>query len=164
MAITIRPATRGDVPRILDFIRALAAYERTPEAVIATEASLEREGFGPNPFYSCLIAEYNGQTAGYALFFYNYSTWVGPGIYLEDLFVEPELRGHGIGKALLEKVAAIAVEKGCRRLQWAVLDWNTPAIDFYKAMGGEFMDEWRNVRVTGQALRQLAGCGETDGP
>lgn len=138
MATTIRPATRRDVPRILAFIRALALFERAPEAVIATEASLEREGFGPNPFYSCLIAEHDGQTAGYALFFYSYSTWVGPGIYLEDLFVEPELRGRGIGKALLRKVAAIAVEKGCRRLQWAVLDWNTPAIDFYKAMGGEF--------------------------
>jgi GNAT superfamily N-acetyltransferase len=163
MAITIRPATRGDVPRILAFIRALAAYERAPEAVIATEASLEREGFGPNPFYSCLIAEHNGRPAGYALFFFIYSTWVGPGIHLEDLFVEPELRGHGIGKALLEKVAAIAVEKGCRRLQWAVLDWNTTAIDFYKAMGGEFLDEWRNVRVSGEALRRLATCGGAEG-
>ena len=157
MTTTIRPAVRADVPRILEFIRALAAYERAPEAVKATEASLECEGFGPNPFYFCLIAEHDGRTAGYALYFFNYSTWVGPGIYLEDLFVEPELRGLGIGKLLLERVAAIAVEKGCARLQWAVLDWNTPAIDFYRAVGGEFLDEWRNVRVTGEALRRLAG-------
>jgi GNAT superfamily N-acetyltransferase len=141
----------------MTFIRALAAYERASEAVIATEAGLERDGFGPNPFYFCLIAEYNGRPAGFALSFFNYSTWVGrPGIYIEDLFVEPELRGLGIGKALLRQVAAIAVEKGCQRLQWQVLDWNTPSIEFYRAMGGEFLDEWRNVRVTGEALKQLA--------
>jgi len=157
MATTIRPATRTDVPQIMTFIRALAAYERASEAVIATEAGLERDGFGPNPFYFCLIAEYNGRPAGFALSFFNYSTWVGrPGIYIEDLFVEPELRGLGIGKALLRQVAAIAVEKGCQRLQWQVLDWNTPSIEFYRAMGGEFLDEWRNVRVTGEALKQLA--------
>jgi GNAT superfamily N-acetyltransferase len=157
MATTIRPATRADVPQILSFIRALAAYERAPEAAVATEADLERDGFGANPFYFCLIAEYNGQPAGFALSFFNYSTWVGrPGIYLEDLFVEPELRGLGIGKALLRQVAAIAVEKGCLRLQWAVLDWNTPSIEFYRAMGGEFLDEWRNVRVSGETLKHLA--------
>jgi GNAT superfamily N-acetyltransferase len=157
MTTTIRPAVREDVPRILEFIRSLAAYERVPDAVTATEASLEREGFGPNPFYSCLIAEHDGRTAGYAIYFFSYSTWVGPGIYLEDIFVEPEMRGLGIGKLLLERVAAIAVEQGCARLQWAVLDWNMPAIEFYRAMGGEFLDEWRNVRVTGEALRRLAG-------
>jgi GNAT superfamily N-acetyltransferase len=157
MAIKIRPATRADVPQILTFIRALALYERAPEAVMATEADLERDGFGRNPFYFCLIAEYDGRPAGFAFYFFNYSTWLGrPGLYLEDLFVEPELRGLGIGKALLEQVAAIAVEKGCPRLQWAVLDWNTPAIDFYRAMGAEFLDEWRTVRVTGEALKQLA--------
>jgi GNAT superfamily N-acetyltransferase len=157
MATTIRPANRADIPQILAFVRALAAYERVPQAVIATEADLERDGFGPNPFYFCLMAEYNGQTAGFALYFFNYSTWLGrPGIYLEDIFVEPELRGLGIGKALLERVAAIAVEKGCQRLQWAVLDWNTPAIEFYRAMGAEFLDEWRNVRVNGEALKRLA--------
>jgi GNAT superfamily N-acetyltransferase len=157
MATTIRPATRADIPQILTFIRALATYERDPEAVTATEADLERDGFGPNPFYFCLIAEHEGRPAGFAFYFFNYSTWQGrPGIYLEDLFVEPELRGKGIGKALLEKVAAIAVEKGCGRLNWAVLDWNTPAIDFYRAMGAEFMDEWRIVRVTGTALDALA--------
>jgi len=162
MATTIRPATRADVPQILVFIRALAAYEREPEAVSATKADLERDGFGPNPFYSCLIAENNGRAAGFALYFFNYSTWMGrPGLYLEDLFVEPEFRGLGIGKALLQQVAAIAHQKGCLRLQWEVLDWNTPAIEFYRAMGAEFLDEWRNVRVSGAALERLAGAAET---
>ena len=158
MATTIRPATPDDVPQILDFIRALAAYEREPEAVTATEVDLMRHGFGPNPFFFCLIAEQDGIPAGFALYFFNYSTWLGrPGLYLEDLFVLPEFRGLGIGKALLQKVAAIAVEKGCPRLQWEVLDWNTPAIDFYQAMGAEFLDAWRNVRVSGDALERLAG-------
>jgi GNAT superfamily N-acetyltransferase len=158
MAITIRAASRADVPQILAFIRALATYERAPDAVTATEAGLIRDGFGPNPFYYCLIADLDGQPAGFALYFFNYSTWNGrPGIYLEDLFVDPEFRGLGIGKALLRQVAAIAVEKNCPRLTWAVLDWNTPAIDFYRAMGADFLDEWRMVRVTGDALQQLAG-------
>jgi GNAT superfamily N-acetyltransferase len=163
MSTVIRAATPADVPRILAFIRALAAYEREPDAVSATEADLLRDGFGLNPFYFCLIAEFDGHSAGFALYFFNYSTWMGrPGLYLEDLFVQPEFRGLGIGKALLKQVAAIAVEKNCPRLQWEVLDWNTPAIDFYRAMGAEFMDEWRNVRVTGEALDRLAGM--KDGP
>lgn len=157
MAVSIRAAKKTDVPQILAFIRALAAYEREPDAVVATEEGLLNDGFGPNPYYFCLIAENDGVPAGFALYFFNYSTWMGrPGIYLEDLFVLPEFRGLGIGKALLKQVAAIAVEKGCRRLQWEVLDWNTPAIDFYRAMGAEFLDEWRNVRVSGEALLQLA--------
>ena len=163
MATTIRAATPADVPQILAFIRALAAYERAPDSVTATEVDLRRDGFGPNPFYSCLIAEHAGQPAGFALYFFNYSTWVGrPGLYLEDIFVEPEFRGLGIGKALLKRVAAIAQEKDCRRLQWAVLDWNTPAIEFYRAMGAEFLDEWRTVRVSGEALKRLSGV-PTDG-
>jgi GNAT superfamily N-acetyltransferase len=158
MATTIRSATPADVPLILDFVRALAVYERAPDAVVATEADLLRDGFGPNPFYFCLIAEQDGQPAGFAFYFFDYSTWLGrPGIYLEDLFVHPEFRGIGIGKALLKKVASIALEKNCARLKWAVLDWNTPAIDFYSAMGAEFMDEWRTVRLSGDALLQLAG-------
>jgi GNAT superfamily N-acetyltransferase len=158
MATTIRPATPADVPLILDFVRALAVYERAPDAVVATEADLLRDGFGPNPFYFCLIAEQDGQPAGFAFYFFDYSTWLGrPGIYLEDIFVHPEFRGIGIGKALLKKVASIALEKNCARLKWAVLDWNTPAIDFYSAMGAEFMDEWRTVRLSGDALLQLAG-------
>jgi len=162
MTTAIRPATAADVKQILAFIRALATYERAPEAVVATEEGLLRDGFGSRPFYECLMAEHDGQPAGFALYFYNYSTWVGkPGIYLEDLFVLPELRGLGIGKALLKRVAAVAVEKGLERIQWAVLDWNTPAIDFYVSVGGEFMDEWRNVRVSGEALMRLAGEPET---
>ena len=158
MATTIRAATPADVPQILNFIRALASYERAPDAVTATEEGLMRDGFGPNPFYSCLIAEHEGQPAGFALYFFNYSTWMGrPWIYLEDIFVQAEFRGLGIGKALLKQVAAIAVEKGCPRLQWEVLDWNTPAIEFYQAMGAEFLDEWRNVRISGEALERLAG-------
>jgi GNAT superfamily N-acetyltransferase len=161
MATTIRKAKPGDVPVILDFIRALAIYEREPNAVSATEEGLMRDGFGANPFYFCLIAEQDGAPAGFALYFFNYSTWMGrPGLYLEDLFVHPEFRGLGIGKALLQRVAAIAVENNCRRLQWEVLDWNTPAIDFYRAMGAEFLDEWRNVRVSGEALTRLAGADD----
>lgn len=163
MATTIRAANREDVPLILTFIRALATYEREPEAVTAREEDLMRDGFGPTPFYFCLIAEYDGRPAGFALYFFNYSTWKGrPGLYLEDLFVEPEFRGLGIGKALLERVARIAVEKGCPRLQWEVLDWNTPAIDFYRVMGAEFLDAWRNVRVSGMALQRLAGIEEKE--
>jgi GNAT superfamily N-acetyltransferase len=163
MATTIRKAMSADVSVILDFIRALAIYEREPDAVSATEEGLLRDGFGPNPFYFCLIAEQDGAPAGFALYFFNYSTWMGrPGLYLEDLFVHPEFRGLGIGKALLQRVAAIAVENNCPRLQWEVLDWNTPAIDFYRAMGAEFLDEWRNVRVTGEALARLAGSPNGD--
>jgi GNAT superfamily N-acetyltransferase len=162
MSTVIRWATAADAALILEFVRALAAYERAPDAVTATEQGLLRDGFGPHPFYYCLIAEHEGRPAGFALYFFNYSTWMGrPGIYLEDIFVYPELRGRGIGKALLKRVAAIAVEKGCQRLQWEVLDWNTPAIDFYRAMGAEFLDEWRNVRVSGEALTSLAEGGES---
>lgn len=161
MATSIRRATPADVPQILAFIRALALYERDPDAVIATEEGLLRDGFGPQPIYYCLIAEHDGQPAGFALYFFNYSTWLGrPGIYLEDLFVSPEFRSLGIGKALLQQVAAVALEKGYLRLQWEVLDWNTPSIDFYKAMGAEFLDEWRNVRISGEALDRLAAAAE----
>jgi GNAT superfamily N-acetyltransferase len=158
MPTTIRAPTAADVSQILQLIRGLAVYERAPDAVVATESDLLRDGFGPNPYFFCLIAEHDGHTAGFAFYFYDYSTWLGrPGIYLEDLFVYPEFRGKGIGKALLKSVAAVAMEKGCGRLKWQVLDWNTPAIDFYTAMGAEFMDTWRNVRLEGDALRRLAG-------
>jgi len=157
MAINIRPATRADVSTILDFIRGLAAYEREPNAVVATEEDLLRDGFGDHPYYSCLIAEEEGAPAGFAFYFFDYSTWLGrPGLYLEDIFVYPEFRGRGIGKALLQRVAAVAVEKGCPRMKWEVLDWNTPAIDFYAAMGAEFLDTWRNVKLSGEPLRRLA--------
>ena len=165
MAIHVRPATRDDVAEILKLIHALALYEREPDAVVATEADLLRDGFGPNPYYQCLIADSDGSPAGFALYFFDYSTWLGrPGLYLEDLFVYPQFRGLGIGKALLQRVAAVAVEKGCPRLKWEVLDWNTPAIDFYRAMGAEFLDEWRNVRVSGDALHRLAGIETSVAP
>ncbi len=158
MSTVIRRATAGDVGQILEFVRALAAFERAPDAVEATEEGLIRDGFGQKPFFQCLIADYEGQPAGFALYFFNYSTWVGrPGIYLEDLFVLPEFRRKGIGKALLKQVALIAVENGCQRLQWEVLDWNTPAIDFYRELGAEFLDEWRNVRLGAEAIERLAG-------
>jgi GNAT superfamily N-acetyltransferase len=164
MSTVIRRASAEDAGQILEFIRALAAFERAPDAVEATEEGLIRDGFGPHPFFKCLIADYDGQPAGFALYFFNYSTWVGrPGIYLEDLFVLPEFRRKGIGRALLKQVAAIAVENGCQRLQWEVLDWNTPAIDFYRELGAEFLDEWRNVRLGSEAIARLATCGGADG-
>jgi GNAT superfamily N-acetyltransferase len=157
MTTTIRKAVAGDVPLILEFIRGLALFEREPDAVTATEEDLLRDGFGDKPYYHCLIADHDEKPAGFAFYFFNYSTWTGrPGLYLEDLFVSPEFRGLGIGKALLARVAAIAVETGCPRLQWEVLDWNTPAVDFYKSLGADFLDEWRNVRMTGEAIQKLA--------
>jgi GNAT superfamily N-acetyltransferase len=156
---SIRAATPADIPLILDLIRALATYERAPDAVKTTEADLLRDGFGEHPCFECLIAETDdgNPPAGFALFFYNYSTWRGrPGIHLEDLFVLPRFRGHGIGKALLARVAARAVERGCVRLQWDVLDWNQTAIDFYQSLGAQFLDEWRIMRVSDEAIRSLA--------
>src|SRR5260370_38516514 len=146
MAITIRPATQADAGQILIFIQALAMFEREPNAVTATEADLLRHGFGDNPYFACLIAELDGVPAGFALYFFDYSTWLGrPGLYLEDLFVLPEYRGAGIGKVLLQRLAAIALEKGCARMTGEVLDWNRPAIDFYRVMGAEIQNEWLNV-------------------
>jgi GNAT superfamily N-acetyltransferase len=157
----IRPATPADVSLILALIRELAAYEREPHAVLATEADLLRDGFGPRPYFECLIAEEDGQPAGFALYFFNYSTWRGrPGIHLEDLFVHPPFRGRGIGKALLTRVASVAVERQCARLQWDVLDWNQPAIDFYHRLGAKFLDEWRIMRVSDEALTNLAAALE----
>jgi len=155
--LSIRPAVPDDIPQILAFIRELAEYEREPQAVIATYADLLRDGFSePRRFY-CLIAESNGQPAGFALYFHTYSTWRGhTGVYLEDLFVSPAFRGQGIGKALLTHLAAIAVAEGCPRFEWSVLDWNQPAIDFYHQMGALMKSEWRGMRVSGPALQSLA--------
>ena len=155
---SIRSATPADIPLILDLIRALATYERAPDAVEATPADLLRDGFGEQPRFECLIAETAaGEAAGFALYFYNYSTWRGrSGIHLEDLFVLPQFRGYGIGKALLAKVAARAAEQGCVRLQWDVLEWNQTAIDFYQGLGAQFLDEWRIMRVNDQAIGSLA--------
>uniref|UniRef100_E6QMP8 Diamine acetyltransferase 2 (Spermidine/spermine N(1)-acetyltransferase 2) (Polyamine N-acetyltransferase 2) n=1 Tax=mine drainage metagenome TaxID=410659 RepID=E6QMP8_9ZZZZ len=163
--LTLRKATAEDVPLILEFIRALAAFERAPDAVTATEAGLLRDGFGANPYYQCLIADWDGQPAGFALYFFNYSTWTGrPGIHLEDIYVHTEMRGRGIGKALLAQVAAAAHALGCPRLQWQVLDWNTPAVEFYGSLGGQFLDEWRNVRMEPEAIRRLAELAPGIGP
>ncbi|SPE21723.1 Acetyltransferase [Burkholderiales bacterium] len=155
--LTIRPATSADVPLMLGFIRELADYERDPQAAVATAADLLRDGFGPEPKFRVDIAEWAGEPAGFALYFWNYSTWQGkPGLYLEDLFVRPRFRGKGIGKALLVHLARVAVKNNCGRLVWQVLDWNTPAIEFYKSLGAETMKEWLTMRVTGEALVRLA--------
>ena len=154
----IRPAAREDVRLILDFIHDLAEYERAPEQAIATEADLLRDGFGPNPIFRCVIASWDGAPAGFALFFYNYSTWQGrPGLYLEDLFVRPAFRKKGIGKALLVYLAQVAVRENCGRFQWQVLDWNTPAIEFYESLGAKVMKEWLTMRVEGGDIAKLAG-------
>ena len=159
--LTIRPATSADVPLILQFIRELAEYEREPQAAVATSADLLRDGFGPEPKFRVDIAEWSGEPAGFALYFWNYSTWQGkPGLYLEDLFVRPYFRGKGIGKALLIHLAQVALKNNCGRLVWQVLDWNTPSIEFYKSLGAETMKEWLTMRVTGEALVRLA-TGET---
>jgi GNAT superfamily N-acetyltransferase len=160
-SLNLRPATPADIPQILAFICDLAAYEREPDAVKATEADLLRDGFGPTKRFDCLIAELTDaeQTTavGFALYFHNYSTWRGrAGIHVEDLYVRPEQRGKGIGKALLTRVAAIAVEEGCHRLQWDVLEWNTPAVGFYEQMGATMLMEWRTMRVNRDALPALA--------
>jgi GNAT superfamily N-acetyltransferase len=155
--IHIRPADAGDVPLILSFIRELAGYEHEPEAVVAAEADLLRDGFGESPVFRVLIAEYDGIPAGMALFLYNYSTWVGRrGLFVEDLYVRPALRGKGLGRALLARVAQLALEEKCGRLQWCVLDWNQPSINFYQKIGGHMIPEWLNMRIAGEGIAELA--------
>lgn len=154
----IRAATIDDVPLILRFIRGLAEYERLADQVVATEDGLRETLFGPRPYAEVVIAEEGGEPAGFALFFHNYSTFLGrPGIYLEDLFVLPEMRGRGIGRALLAHLAKLAVQRGCGRLEWWVLDWNEDAIRFYRSLGAQPMDDWTVFRVAGHALARLAG-------
>ena len=155
----IRAATESDVPLILQFIRDLAEYERLSHKVVATEERLRDSLFGSPRFAEVIIGEEDGAAVGFAIFFHNYSTFLAqPGIYLEDLFVKPEARGCGYGKALLARLAQLAVERGCGRVEWAVLDWNAPSIAFYKALGAEPMDEWTVFRLTGPALDALASA------
>jgi GNAT superfamily N-acetyltransferase len=155
--LNIRPATPADVSTILGFIRELALYEREPDAVIATEADLLRDGWGPTPRFTALIADYDNAPAGFALYFTSYSTWLGHhGIRLEDLYVTPTLRGRGIGKALLAKLARIAIDEGCPRLEWDVLDWNESAIAVYHSIGAILQTEWRIMRLAGEPLHALA--------
>ena len=155
--LKISKATREDCGTILEMIRGLAEYEKLSHLMSATEQDLVRDGFGPTPRFHCLVAHWEGQPAGFALYFYNYSTFKGrAGIYLEDLFVWPRLRGKGIGKALLLEVARIALDEGCGRYEWQVLDWNQPSIDFYESLGARLMKEWLPMRVEGEALEKMA--------
>jgi len=158
MNIRIEPAQERDVPLILELIRGLAEYERLADQCIATEARLREALFGAQPAAEVLLAYADDQPAGFALFFHNFSTFLGRrGLYLEDLFVTPEFRRLGIGRRLLTELARIAVERGCGRFEWSVLDWNAPAIEFYKRLGAKPLDEWTIFRVTGGALTELAG-------
>lgn len=158
MSITLRPAEPADTATILGFVRELAAFEREPDAVVATEPMLAEALFGDRPAAEAVIAERDGQAVGFALFFANFSTWTGRrGLYLEDLYVTPSARGGGVGKALLIHLAGIARDRGWARFEWSVLDWNTPAVEFYRAMGAQAMDEWTVQRVSGEALKTLAG-------
>jgi GNAT superfamily N-acetyltransferase len=159
MEITIRTATAADVPVIFQFIRGLAEYERLADEVTATEAGLKESLFGPRPAAEVLIAEAGPEPVGFALYFHNYSTFLGQrGLYLEDLFVKPAWRHRGVGRRLLAHLARLAVERQCGRFEWAVLDWNDPAIQFYRGLGAQPMEDWTVFRVTGEALTALAAA------
>jgi GNAT superfamily N-acetyltransferase len=154
--LNIRKAMPRDIPLILEFIRELAEYERMLEQAVATPEDLLRDGFSGEPKFYVEIAEWSGEPAGFALWFYNYSTFQGkPGVYLEDLYVRPQFRKKGIGKALLVHLARVAVEQCCGRYQWQVLDWNTPSIEFYESLGAKVMKEWLTMRVSGEPLQRL---------
>jgi GNAT superfamily N-acetyltransferase len=155
--VTIRPAAAHEVPLVLEFIRELAVYERLEHEMSATTADLATALFGPRPYAEVVFACLEGTPVGYALFFHNFSTFIGkPGIYLEDLFVRPHARGRGIGRRLLAWLAHTTLERGCARLDWAVLDWNAPAIAIYRSVGAVAQDDWTTMRVDGTALEQLA--------
>ena len=159
---TIRPATVGDVPIILELIRALATYERAPNEVTATEEGLTEVLFGEKPAAEVLLAFENKTAVGFAVFFHNFSTWLGrAGLYLEDLFIKPEKRGKGYGRALLVELAKIARDRGCGRMEWAVLDWNEPAIKFYRSLGAQPMHEWTVFRLTREGISELASAADT---
>lgn len=154
--VRVRPATAGDVGLICQLVRDLAAYERSPESAVATEAMIHESLFGVKPACEALVGEVDGVAQGIAVFFHNYSTWTGRrGVYLEDLFVRPAARGAGLGKALLREVARITVARGCPRMDWLVIDWNEPAIGFYKALGARALSDWTIFRLEGEALARL---------
>ena len=158
MSVTISPATPDDVPTILAFIRELAEYEKLLDRVTATEPLLHRTLFGPRPYAEVLIARLDARPVGYALFFHNYSTFLArPGIYLEDVYVRPAFRGRGVGKALLREVARVARNRDCGRMEWSVLDWNKPSIDFYASLGAKPLDDWTMYRLDERAIAALAG-------
>ncbi len=158
--LIIRPAEPSEAGLVLEFIRELAAYERLSAQVVATEADLRETLFGPHAYAHALFAWLGGAPAGFAVYFFNYSTFRGrPGLYLEDLFVRPAARGRGIGRGLLVHLARLALERGCGRLEWAVLDWNAPAIAFYRSLGAEAVDDWTIFRVHGVPLERLAHAG-----
>jgi GNAT superfamily N-acetyltransferase len=154
--LSIRPATVKDVPLLRSMIRELADYERELDSVEITEDQLAKDGFGEDPKFRALIAEWEGQPAGYAVFFQFYSTWTGRHMFLEDLFVRPQLRGKKIGMSLMAKVASIARKEGCSAMRWEVLAWNQPSIDLYKSLGGEFLEGWKLVLLKDEALKKLA--------
>lgn len=157
MNLSVRPAIEADVPTILNLIRGLAEYEKLAHEVTATDSELRQSLFGSRPCAECLLGCVDSHPVGFAIFFQNFSTFLAkPGLYLEDLFVQPEYRGHGLGKALITAVAQIAVDRGCGRYEWTVLDWNQPAIDFYQALGAEMKSDWRIMRVTGDSLIRMA--------
>jgi GNAT superfamily N-acetyltransferase len=157
----IRPATPADIPSIVQLIRALSDYEKLSHQVVVDEARLHEHLFGARPYAEVLLAEDEGRVVGYALFFHSYSTFLGrPSLYLEDLFVLPVLRGRGHGKALLARLAKLAIERDCGRFEWMVLDWNTPAIRFYEALGASVIPEWKLCRMTDDALRRFAATAE----
>jgi GNAT superfamily N-acetyltransferase len=159
----IRKSAREDVALILSLVRELAEYERASDEVVATEELLERALFGPSPVAEAVIAELDGEPAGFALFYTSFSTWQGvPGVWLEDLFVRERNRGAGVGLALLSHLAQVALERGCGRLEWAVLDWNEPAIGFYDRLGADSVDDWRLRRLDGAALERVAGESRSD--
>ena len=155
--LKLRKTTSKDIPLILSFIRELAEYERAPNAVSCTERDLRRDGFGTNPKFRVILAEWDGEPAGMAFFFHNYSTWQGrPGIFIEDLFVRPQFRGKGVGRALMAKLAQTVIAERCHGIRWEVLDWNKPAIDMYQHLGSKFREGWRIMQITGQELIELA--------